>query len=551
MQSMNTTTVVRQPFPALLLLALCLPACSDDASSSASQPAADSGTPEDATSDVPFHPDAADASEDGSSLPALAWVPCEDNGNVWPDAECTEAPVPYRHDEAGGKTIPVFVKRVRATSVRRGQLWLIEGGPGPSGADYLEPQHADVPSLFPDLDVYVLDHRGTGPSILACPDNDANAQTNPSKFLGACFDEMELQWGPRMAGFSVTEAARDLGYLIAATRAPGDQVYVYGRSYGTALVTRYLQIHPDQASGVVLDSYLTPETDLARNDADYDAVAKAYFEGCAADAECKAHLTDAPWAFVGSVLAKLENGHCADLATKMGSSTPLPMLFRALLGGLMKTFEMRAAAAPIVYRFDRCLADDVTAIVKFFKSYQPKHAPPHTLFPSPRYASWVLMDHITFSELTLQEVTPAEMLARFEAGYASSAIISDYYNYYAAWRRYEPDAYWKKWPETSIPVLVLQGEMDPATPAAAAALAKTHFSGEHQWYVSIPRASHVTVLSSPMTDGTHCGSKIFEQFVKDPAATLDVSCTQQVLPFDFAAASLDPSEAFGRPTVWD
>src|SRR5262245_43325973 len=65
----------------------------------------------------------------------LVWEPCSlfDGDGRGPPAECATAKVPVRWDAPEGATIDSFVKRVRASAPRRGQLWLLSGGPGLGG----------------------------------------------------------------------------------------------------------------------------------------------------------------------------------------------------------------------------------------------------------------------------------------------------------------------------------------------------------------------------------------------------------------------------------
>ena len=112
-------------------------------------------------------------------------------------------------------TIGLFVKRFRGapSSGPRKQLWLLQGGPGFSGADF-EPFVRAFTSEVTNLDVYLPDHRGTGRSSrLGCPQEDPSSpggfSITPAEWP-ACLASVKAQWGPRLNGFTTTDAARDL-----------------------------------------------------------------------------------------------------------------------------------------------------------------------------------------------------------------------------------------------------------------------------------------------------------------------------------------------------
>src|SRR5690606_7389632 len=100
----------------------------------------------------------------------IRWQSCplfSDGGG--PEASCATLEMPIHWDDPQSQTIPVFAKRLSATAPRRGQLWLLQGGPGGAG-HALEPLAERLANRHPNLDIYIPDHRGTGRSArLGCP----------------------------------------------------------------------------------------------------------------------------------------------------------------------------------------------------------------------------------------------------------------------------------------------------------------------------------------------------------------------------------------------
>ncbi|HBS57073.1 MAG TPA: alpha/beta hydrolase [Stenotrophomonas sp.] len=175
----------------------------------------------------------------------------------------------------------MFVRRIPASShhPRRGEVWLLSGGPGESGAS-LYPLVRTYQRAFPGFDLVIPDHRGTGRSSRICPLQESPASPEGTGLAGA-------EWGPcigsmyanlqRTSAFSITEAAHDLGILMSAADR-GGQVLLYGVSYGTQLALRALQVNDLHVDGLILDGLVPPETtetwDLSRRTALVDQVGR-------------------------------------------------------------------------------------------------------------------------------------------------------------------------------------------------------------------------------------------------------------------------------------
>ena len=111
----------------------------------------------------------------------------------------------------------------------------------------------------------------------------------------ACADEVQQRWGGALGTFSTTTAARDVGHLIERTRAPGQEVHVYGVSYGTYWAQRYMQLFPEQATTVTLDSVCQAGLcSLLKYGYWQDTVYRRFIGECAEDAFCAGKLGAIP-----------------------------------------------------------------------------------------------------------------------------------------------------------------------------------------------------------------------------------------------------------------
>ena len=212
------------------------------------------------------------------------FVPCTDTAE-FPElagSQCLTTSMPLRHESPDGKAIELFVRRFPAAEPenRRGEVWLVAGGPGEPGAS-LYPFLSTFRKAFPHHDLVIPDHRGTGESERLCPQQESLGSPAGVALAGE-------EWGPcigtlyadqgRTSAFSITQAAQDLSALLTRHRGDGE-VVLYSVSYGTQLALRMLQVSPTALDGLILDGLVPPENapqwDLSHRTAVVDGVGRA------------------------------------------------------------------------------------------------------------------------------------------------------------------------------------------------------------------------------------------------------------------------------------
>lgn len=480
----------------------------------------------------------------------LAWTPCPlFTGEGGDGAECVTTEAPLRWDDPDGPRIDLFVKRVPATSQpARAQIWFLNGGPGASGAAF-EGIAEYLAATQPDVDLYMPEHRGIGKSSrLGCPDQEADGSEDgfyvSDAERPACLAAIQAQWGDGLAAFSTSNAARDLGHLVEVTRAPDQQVFVFGVSYGTMLAHRYLQIFPDQPTAVTLDANCVPDCDFAVSDRWFDDLATKLMTACAGDASCVSKLGPDPRAVLTQAVSDLDTGACPEV-TALGFDRAV---FQQITANVSYDFDQRMLLFALAYRIARCSQADVNALTHFALTLSAPASPSE----AERLDSGHLGDNIGVSELW-PDPGPTVEEARAELDGIEMALRTS--EYYAVlddtWPRYPRDEFWGQLAKSNVPILMLQGE-DDFIPASWVAPAAAHFSGPHQTYVSVPRTAHDALLGSYTTpDAFPCGLRIFEQFIEDPTATLDTSCTEDILPYDFTLLPALSTSFFGTADAWD
>lgn len=452
--------------------------------------------------------------------------------------ECATLRVPLNHADPEGRHIDYFVRRVRALrQPARGQLWMIQGGPGAPGDAMLD-LAGPLRIRLPDLDIYVPDHRGTGRSDwLGCPGGDE----------AECVAALRQQWGDDLRFFSTTQAARDLGAAVAAFGEPDEAVYVWAVSYGTYLANRYLHLFPAQADAVVLDSACSGDTcPMTTWDRNFDRVGRAYLAGCAADAECAARLGPEPVAALADLYGRLAAGHCPDL---QGDAHLDAAGLRTLLANLVRLDLLRPLMAPVVHRLLRCRPDDVQAVVGLARVLADGLERP----AEPGGSSDAVYLNIVASEF-LDDPVDGDALWAF----AEAALVADYGSpqvWEAAqgfpFPRYPTEPDWRRWADTDRPLLLLNGTLDPQTPHFLLDDAVDHFTGPAQHVVFVPGAPHGVIQYATEADrGPPCGFELTVAFLTDPSAPLDRGCADSLPPPSYAVAPELAAGAFGAPDAW-
>ncbi|MEN3159662.1 alpha/beta fold hydrolase [Alkalimonas sp. NCh-2] len=218
-----------------------------------------------------------------NAVAAASFGPCLDTVTdaTLAASSCARVSVPldYAGQVEGELELAIRKFAVEDPTSRRGQIWLIAGGPGEPGAAFYP--FIDVfRAAFPGYDLLIPDHRGTGESSRLCPVQEALESEDGYALAGS-------EWGPcigylfanpaRTQAFSITNAAQDLAALITLYREPGE-VKLYGVSYGTQLVLRLLQVAQPELDALILDGLVPPESaaqwDLSYRTSMVDAVGR-------------------------------------------------------------------------------------------------------------------------------------------------------------------------------------------------------------------------------------------------------------------------------------
>ncbi|WP_230280428.1 MULTISPECIES: alpha/beta fold hydrolase [unclassified Croceicoccus] len=400
--------------------------------------------------------------------------------------ECVRIDVPLDYSMPDAGTVRLFLRKFPAEGASKGQLWLVAGGPGESGASFY-PYIETIRAAAPGFDLMVPDHRGTGFSTRLCP-----AEENPASAAGTvlvgdewgtCFGALNAN-ADRTRSFTISNAAHDLDLLMSRFDL-GTSSYLYGVSYGTQLVLRMLTLAPqDDLDGVILDSLVPLESnnqlDLSHRSAITDRIGRQVLRQCDEVPDCSRYFPDGAERALTEVLKRHD-------IEKLTGPNP-----RYRLSALLDFPEARAMLPDVIAGLqagdpawlDHAI-DQLVSIGSVLQAY-------------PQSGSSIpLVNLISRSENNARPELTAEIIENEAEGYLfasplPSLLLS------GGIPTYEPDANFGKSPENIPPTIVLHGTLDPKTPfdGAREHVAPLEAAGDIS-LIPVEQAPHFILMSAP------------------------------------------------------
>jgi pimeloyl-ACP methyl ester carboxylesterase len=505
------------------------------------------------------------------------WTRCPlITGGTDTSAECATTQVPLDWTQSKGPQISYFVKRLLGSGPQpHKQVWLIAGGPGSPGSTF-EPLAQSWSQLDSSLDFYIPDHRGTGSSArLLCPQTEQCISSPngelckysarnplPNNLWANCLGEINQSMGTDyLPNFNMTNAAKDIRYGITLNRKKGQQVFVFGGSYGTVLVQRYLQVAPGQATGAIIKGFSTTGVmDLVQWDYFHNDIVNKIFEACAMDTTCNGKLGvdgSSPWEKVGQLLKQLQanpNYCLTDASDGQGGVIHNAPVTYDKLRGFMALYAdvpaVRDTIPALVYRVARCSSEDKAAISQFRENFfQNATSPSPSTSTGESADSEILQNIISTSELIKLPVVIEDVSSEDQSLYVSAQVglnLAQQANIPGT--VYPRDSYFGAYPKVKQPMLMINGTLDPSTPFKNAAKVAAIYKNQskNHYFFAVPRGGH-TGEEDPT-----CTADIMEQFIKNPHVKPDGSCLAHQPKLDFVHKSDGiPQKLFSRDDLWE
>lgn len=490
----------------------------------------------------------------------IVWGECPVYINTQGNAECAFITVPVDYERPFDETIDLFIWRIRGASPdseKKGNLWLIMGGPGESSVAF----SALLPPLaaaYPDWDYYSMDHRGVGNSnCLECPMAAPDSGITPEN-AAACYDEVQVLHNGTLGSYNVTNAAKDLHTVISRTSGLR-KTFVYGVSYGTYLVQRFMTLYPDSVEGVIIDSIVPADSrPLDNYDSSFNDVGRQIMQQCRGDDVCSGKLSEIasdPWQAMETVFGMIDDESlCSDFSSMTRKD------LRNKLAALSSNMYGRALIPAVMYRLCRCNESDKAAIAHLFSDTAKAKAQNEEFKPVDKLNSSVVFENIAISELC-DDISPEAAQEIVDAAYVSEDIVPDLagIKYNNLWPAYD-DPFKGIKPEYYKPVLMINSTVDGPTPLSLALGVTKYLHGPCHYFVAVPWAAHGAVFQSPVEGkltpiDEMTGLEIMMEFISDPFTEPDTSVLDKCYILDFSGSSVENrfiSEKFlGSADMWN
>ncbi len=407
---------------------------------------------------------------------------------------------PARRDS---RVIDLKLVVVPSGKKHRDAVFILAGGPG-SGAVRMTDWVVRTLGAG-ERDLVLVDARGTGGSNpLHCESDDKELFTDlwdPAR-IAACREKLEQK--ADLTQYTTLHIVRDLEAVRGALGY--SKVTLYGTSYGTRVAQEYMRRYPKSVRAVILDGVVTPSRATPTGFAEgAQRSIRRVFDLCKADEACRAAYPDLDADFA-TMLRNAENGVEIDGA----------LVKRGFFGEAFRNFLYSPEAyvkLPLVVH---------EAARGNWKPYGQM---------ATRYARGIrTLDLGMFLSVTCAEDIPRLDEPAVRAG-AQGTVLGAYrldqqLGACRVWPRAQVDAELTRPVRSSIPTVIVSGELDPVTPPEAGEeVARTL---ERAVHVVIPNGSH-----SGDTGG--CLEKVLSEFVREGSvAQLDTSCIANVKRPPFA-----------------
>jgi pimeloyl-ACP methyl ester carboxylesterase len=412
----------------------------------------------------------------------------------------------------GGRTIGLNVVVLPAVGKRSGTaLFHLEGGPGIAATNgsafYLGPGSA----YRSNRDVVLFDQRGTGDSSpLRCPELERRSplqEMYPVDEVRACGDVLREQ--AELKSYSTERAADD---IESVRKALGyEKIDIWAISYGTRLAQDYIKRFPTRVSHVVLAGfvpldYRTPLFHAPNGQRVLDLL----FYKCQRDPQCSnkyPHLRSEWNAVLQSLARAPVEVHEGEKVVTV-SRGPFGEAVRSLMG-------TAAAQRRVPAAIHAAAAGDFAP----FLQLMPKDG---SMFADGLYLTIGCAEGAS-------RIRPEEIERQTSETFTGDYRVRRELAACAQWPTYSPRATFYDPPRSTVPVLVMAGEMDQV--AAPEWGYEFCASLPDCRYVLIPDMGHGPFDLDLWTNGS-CFDDIAVAFYDHPA-TVDVSCVRRMRPPEF------------------
>lgn len=430
-------------------------------------------------------------------------------GRLASTVRCGQLVVPENRAVPDGRTVRLAVavfKNPRGTTAPDPIVYL-SGGPGGSALEFLQYSYGP---LFGGLepsgrDVVIFDQRGVGVSQ---PALDCELTTGTTADWLACGER--LRGTADLGQYHTAWNAADVNDLRLALGY--DRVNLWGGSYGTRLALDVMRDFPGGLRSVVLDAVFPPDVDLyVEGPANAQRAIDRLVATCAADAPCARAYPELDRSLISAV-ARLDAEPQA-LRTRnpfTGESIEVTLTGAAFVNVLFSFLYATELIPSLPLMIDGAAAGRFDVVERYLGAFLAQ-AGASSLGMQ---VSVLCHDEVPFSSRAAQEAS----LGAFPLVapvFRQSAIGTQMFEICEGWgagRASEAEA---SAVTSTIPTLLLAGELDPITPPAWASRAGSTLPNGRTYV--FPGQGH-GIGHDP------CGRSLLLAFLTDPAGPLPTGC---------------------------
>lgn len=457
------------------------------------------------------------------------------------NAQCATLAVGENPYDSFSKQINLNVMRLPAIQDRQlPPVFFIAGGPGQASTDIAPLIRQQFSSLLKNHDFVFVDQRGTGQSNpLNCRSDALETQSKPpaeaaekaNQSLQQCIDEYDADLSFYTTPFAVNDlekVRKALGYA---------SINLWGVSYGTRVILEYLRQFPDAINRAVMDGAAPVSIELpvhATSDAS-QSLAKV-FNNCQQQPQCSRHFIDQQSRWQGVLIALRERPQTITLNhPRTGQETTLYIDDVVISRWVRLSLYVRDLAILIPLAIDRAIEGDFAILYSMqaigldsISSGISEGMQFNILCAEDNQFRLHQQSHSDSAPLSLLSSIDIEIFD------ASCKMISS--------RISDPD-YFKPL-HSKVPVLLLSGELDPATPPRWAELTQKELSQSQ--HIIVPGGHH-------NVSGLGCIPQLITEFLQAATPTdMDATCASQILPENYFIDNAGPalmSKPLAKPEV--
>ncbi len=436
---------------------------------------------------------------------------------------CGAVSMPEDPDAPGGRKIDIHFAVVPAVARNKqpDPVFVFAGGPGQAATRVIGITMPIFAELNARRDIVFIDQRGTGKSSpLDCPDDQPSlaATLDPShqlERLRRCLRELRADTRQYATWIAVDDFDAVRMKLGAA------RINLWGGSYGTRAALEYLRRYPQHVRTAVLDGVAPPDMTLpAAFSLDAEAALAGLSAACRSDERCRARFPDFD-ARIGALLERADTGFEITVADPLTGRPQTLQVDRPLLASLLRVpLYLPTLGAVLPQALAAAGGGDFTALVALTVAVSGR--------VSENFALGMHFAVICAEDLPRLGPTHRKVAAATRFGTTFADMYADACTAIAT--RPVPEGFYQV-PRSEVPVLILSGGLDPATPPRhGSSVAERLGNARH---VVSPHLGHGL-------SGQACAPRLITRFIRaGDFVELDAACLEKLPPASF----FEPIEA--------